>query len=242
MGYGPERVAHGVDFLLTLQPIGGDGYALPLSSGLLPVLPPLVLPLRLLTGWLLGLALLAQHRHEEPLATRLAWQEPVAAMAAQELLGDVPFRQGGHRHTLRAQRAANPVDIFLILMGVERAGGVDEQSASPQTGPHVLHDAALQLPAFLHMLFAPLGYRPGILAEHALAGAWHVGEDDMFSARMLARSFTGSLVKSRLPAGRAARAVVLLPPGAAQRSSIVTGSWTSWRSTWSMNIDEASCT
>ena len=64
-------------------------------------------------------------------------------------------------------------------MGVERAGGVDEQSASPQTGPHVLHDAALQLPAFLHMLFAPLGYRPGILAEHALAGAWHVGEDDI---------------------------------------------------------------
>ena len=46
----------------------------------------------------------------------------------------------------------------------------------------------------------------------------------MFSNKMDARAFTGSLATSTLPAGRAALAAVVFPPGAAHRSSIATGS------------------
>ena len=63
-----------------------------------------------------------------------------------------------------------------------------------------------------------------------------------FSSSTLARWRIGSLAKSILPCGSTALAAVLLPPGAAQRSSISTGLSTSWRSTWHTNIDDASCT
>ena len=63
-----------------------------------------------------------------------------------------------------------------------------------------------------------------------------------FSARMLARGRIGSLATSSASSGSSARHRVLLPPGAAQRSSIRRGAKSICLNACAMNIDEASCT
>ena len=63
-------------------------------------------------------------------------------------------------------------------MGVEGAGGVDQQSAGQQAGPNVGKDGPLQRGTLLHVGRAPLADALGVLAKHALAGARHVGEDE----------------------------------------------------------------
>ena len=63
-----------------------------------------------------------------------------------------------------------------------------------------------------------------------------------FSANICERFRITSLATNKLPSGKALRQRVDFPPGAAQRSSITTGSCTYSRSTRSTNIDEASCT
>ena len=64
----------------------------------------------------------------------------------------------------------------------------------------------------------------------------------MFSKSAIALALIGSLLTNELPLGSTAMAAVLFPPGAAHRSSILTGPVTHCRSTWLTNIDAASCT
>ena len=63
-----------------------------------------------------------------------------------------------------------------------------------------------------------------------------------FSASTCTRLRITSFATSRLPSGKTERASVDFPPGAAQRSSITTGSCTYCVKTCSRNIEEASCT
>ena len=62
-------------------------------------------------------------------------------------------------------------------MGIEGAGGVDEDAARFQTAPDVAHDFALQMPAVVHILQAPFCDGSIVLAEHAFARARHIGEN-----------------------------------------------------------------
>ena len=62
-------------------------------------------------------------------------------------------------------------------MGVEGAGGVDEDTARFQTVPDVAHNFPLQLPAVFHILQAPFSYGSIVLAEHAFARAGHIGKN-----------------------------------------------------------------
>ena len=125
----------------------------------------------------LRLAMLAQHGKEQSLASAHTRQETIHRSFALQCACYVPFRFDGHIHEVGAQLLGYPRHVLLVLMRVERAGRVDEQTTRSQTVPHVADYLALQSPAVLHVLQAPLLACALILAEHTLARAGHVGEN-----------------------------------------------------------------
>ena len=121
--------------------------------------------------------MLAQHGKEQTLATAHARQETIHRSLALQCARYVPLRFDGHIHEVGAQLLGYPCHVLLVLMRVERAGRVDEQTARSQTAPHVADYLALQSPAVLHVLQTPLLACALVLAEHSLARAGHVGEN-----------------------------------------------------------------
>ena len=121
--------------------------------------------------------MLAQHGKEQTLATAHARQETIHRSLARKRPCYVPLRFDGHVHEVGAQLLGYPCHVLLVLMRVERAGRVDEQTTRSQTVPHVADYLALQSPAVLHVLQTPLLACALVLAEHSLARAGHVGEN-----------------------------------------------------------------
>ena len=64
-------------------------------------------------------------------------------------------------------------------MRVKRACAVDKQSPRAQAFPCLCHYLALQHPAFLNVLLAPLLYRLRVFAKHTLTRTGNIAEDDI---------------------------------------------------------------
>ena len=123
-------------------------------------------------------AAFSQHAHEKSFAARKARHESVDRRieALKQRSGDVPCCLCLHTDWLCAERLHEEADVLLVLLGVERAGGVNEQTAGQQTFPCFADNVALQSPALFHVLETPFVNGLRVLAEHSLAGTGHVAE------------------------------------------------------------------
>ena len=97
---------------------------------------------------------LAYHRHKQSLTAGDTGDEAIygALQFGQQRGRDVPFRLCLYRQQFAAKSAQYPEDIFFVLMQVERACAIDQQSSRLQSRPHVSNDLTLQLAAFHHVL------------------------------------------------------------------------------------------
>ena len=133
-------------------------------------------------GGQLGAGSFPQHAHEESLAASDAGDEAVDGFVetVQQGTRDVPFGfdvNGYHLHVVVLLQEI--ADVLLVLLGVKGAGAVYQQTARVQTRPGVVDNLALQLPALLYVLFAPLTDGCFVLAEHTLARAGHIAENEV---------------------------------------------------------------
>ena len=136
--------------------------------------------------------------------------------------------------------------LALILFRGERTGGIDQLPARGQHRRRAVQNVRAQLGALLHQRLAVLGHRGRLFAEHSLAGAGGVHQHPVKKLRQSLRNAGRGLVqddrighahpleialedvgpgshiliadKQPLPR-RAAASWLLLPPGAAHRSS-----------------------
>ena len=91
-------------------------------------------------------------------------------MAAESLL---------RRKNRTSEFLSRPAEIGVVLGVLVGAGGIDEHAAFAQRRPHVGEYAPLASRANVHQLRAPFLHRTRVFAEHALAAAGHVGDDDV---------------------------------------------------------------
>ena len=98
----------------------------------------------------------------------------IESFASVQARQEVAFRE-----QLAAQFAANPSGVVFVLVAIEGAGAVDEQSAGLEYVPSVGKDVPLPLLAVRHIRQAPLLPCPFVLAEHAFAGTGHIGQEDV---------------------------------------------------------------
>lgn len=80
---------------------------------------------------------------------------------------------------LQAIVGHEPTHLILVLVAVKGAGAVDEQAAGLECGKDGAQDVALALGTLANVVEAPLAEGHGVLAEHTLAGAGNVGEDEV---------------------------------------------------------------
>lgn len=80
---------------------------------------------------------------------------------------------------LQAIVGHEPTHLVFVLLAVEGAGAVDEQAAGLERGKDGAQDVALALGTLADVVEAPLAEGHGVLAEHALARAGNVGEDEV---------------------------------------------------------------
>ena len=91
----------------------------------------------------------------------------------------MPFLLSRYDHRFCIQLIKYPAYILFILFSVKGAGTIDEDATRIQTFPRVCYNLTLQSPAFFNVLQTPFADGGRILAEHPLARAWNVAEDDV---------------------------------------------------------------
>ena len=92
-------------------------------------------------------------------------------MITDASLYDTPGPVVVHGHNIRSEALRHPLDVFLVFLGVEGAGGVDEQPSGFECIPDIHENSPLPLRTFAHRRQAPLVARLLILAEHSFSGA-----------------------------------------------------------------------
>ena len=87
-----------------------------------------------------------------------------------------PRRIATNRQYFSTETLGNPLSVLLVLLRVERAGGVDKYAAWLECFPDIHEDRALSFCTHLDIPQAPFFACCRVLTEHTFAGTWCVHE------------------------------------------------------------------
>ena len=123
---------------------------------------------------------LSQQSEEETLARRPPRKETTDGSCAVCYVADnAPFFFQRNLDGLGAEFPANSFDLVFVFGAIEGAGAIDHEASFSQRGPHIANNLPLACGTLLDRRGRPVLNRTFVFSEHALAGAGHVGGNDV---------------------------------------------------------------
>ena len=135
----------------------------------------------------------SNHSQRKSLATCAMGPKPTDRQRPRQRTADSPRLGRIDRQHLGAEGIREGVEIVLVLLRIERARRINEQSARTKRRPNVMHNATLPSGAEPHRLQTPLRPRRRRLTKHPLARARHIGHNEVETVRQPTEIFRVSL-------------------------------------------------
>ena len=142
-----------------------------------------------------GWAGFAQCANKQPFAFGEAWDEAIDGRVEtfEQRTRDAPFGFCGDDQRLCTVFLHDPTYVFFVLFCIIGTRTIYKDASGVQTLPGISDYLPLQPPTFLHVLQTPLADGIRILAEHTLARARYVAEDNV-KLRLRLAEITGVVV------------------------------------------------
>ena len=121
----------------------------------------------------------SDHSQRKSLATCAMGPKPTDRQRPRQRTADSPRLERIDRQHLGAEDIREGLEIVLVLLRIERARRINEQSARTKRRPDVMHNATLPSGAEPHRLQTPLRPRRRRLTKHPLARARHIGHNEV---------------------------------------------------------------